>query len=261
MSKIEKSFMARARSWISKNDLHGPHAFLRFVMFVFVERLNQATEKEFVLKGGNLLWVYIRTPRSTVDLDFVTQHLNDHKAVRNQLDVVCKDQAENDVAFEIVSFKEVSKLAASVVVEYRTPEGQSNKFDLDIVYAPASSIATIMSPLDNKRIICAATMENIVADKTAAIQRFGGGNTRMKDFDDLWRIAKTQPDPIEWKNLAQLFKERSISPELDPEWVNSQMAKAWKSHCKRSPGLPEDLEELIVFSSRWLVSGLSKNSK
>ena len=62
MGKNEKNFLAKAKSWTSKHNLHGPHAFRRFVMLVFVDRLNKHCS-EFILKGGNLLWVYINTPR------------------------------------------------------------------------------------------------------------------------------------------------------------------------------------------------------
>ena len=42
MAKDSKTFLARARSWTKKQGLHGPGAFLRFVMMTFVERLNAA---------------------------------------------------------------------------------------------------------------------------------------------------------------------------------------------------------------------------
>lgn len=66
------------------NNLHGPHAFLRFVMLVFVERLNQ-TSDEFIFKGGNLLWVCIKTPRATLDVDFVTRSLSDNVSVPKRM--------------------------------------------------------------------------------------------------------------------------------------------------------------------------------
>ncbi len=50
MNRTVKSFLATAKSWLAEHDLHGPHAFLRFVMLVFVQRLNEVTD-EFVFKG------------------------------------------------------------------------------------------------------------------------------------------------------------------------------------------------------------------
>jgi len=54
MVKVPKTFYAQAKSWMTKNQSHGSHAFLRFVMLVFVERLSQVSE-DFIFKGGNLL--------------------------------------------------------------------------------------------------------------------------------------------------------------------------------------------------------------
>jgi hypothetical protein len=61
MDKKTKTFYQRAKSWAAKEKLTGASAFSRFVMMTFVDHLNQVTD-EFVFKGGNLLWVYIRTP-------------------------------------------------------------------------------------------------------------------------------------------------------------------------------------------------------
>ena len=72
MAKDNVTFIARGRRWAKENNLHGPKAFLRFVMMTFVENLN-AISSDFVFKGGNLLWLYIKTPRTTVDIDFVTR--------------------------------------------------------------------------------------------------------------------------------------------------------------------------------------------
>lgn len=115
-----------ARSWINKNNLHGPHAFLRFIMLTYVERINSAND-EFIFKGGNLLWVYIKTPRSTVDLDFVTRSLKDHDKVLTALEMACQPQTDDNIAFSILSFIPINKkksLGAKVKINFKTIEGQ-----------------------------------------------------------------------------------------------------------------------------------------
>src|SRR5690349_15669524 len=79
--KMLKTFQARSRSWAAKNGISGPQAFLRYVMLSYLEALGQVSS-DFVFKGGNLLWVYIETPRATVDLDLATLTLESHAAVR-----------------------------------------------------------------------------------------------------------------------------------------------------------------------------------
>ena len=78
MLKKNKTFYQRAKSWAATQKLIGHSSFSRFVMMTFVGRLNQITD-EFVFKGGNLLWVYIKTPRATIDLEMVTRTTNDHE--------------------------------------------------------------------------------------------------------------------------------------------------------------------------------------
>jgi hypothetical protein len=50
-------------------------------------------------------------------------------------------------------------------------------------------------------------MENIIADKLSARQQFGSGNTRMKDFDDLWRIIQSDVK-INRKKLTNLIQKK-----------------------------------------------------
>jgi hypothetical protein len=71
--KKAKSILAQARLWATRNRLFGTQAFLRFVMFTFVEKINQVSN-DFIFKGGNLLWIYIHTPRATVH--FIGQNPN-----------------------------------------------------------------------------------------------------------------------------------------------------------------------------------------
>lgn len=116
-----KGTSRQARSWISENELHGPHAFLRFVMLAYVQRLNEVTD-EFVFKGGNLLWLYIKTPRATVDVDFVTKSLANHEDVRKTLEEVCQ-KPDGNLQFSIKSFTPVEQqggLGAAVTIGYVT---------------------------------------------------------------------------------------------------------------------------------------------
>ena len=48
--------LMQAKKWALKKKLVGPQAFLRFVMFNFVEKLSE-TSNDFVFKGGNLLYM------------------------------------------------------------------------------------------------------------------------------------------------------------------------------------------------------------
>ncbi len=252
--KKEKSVLAQARSWATRNRLFGTQAFLRYVMFTFVEKINQVSE-DFIFKGGNLLWVYIHTPRATVDLDFSTFKIFSHAVVRKVLEAACKDNSnENEISFSILSFKEVDqdeKQGAAVAIGYNTEQGAKNRFDIDIVYALPCDSWEIDSPIHQELKIKTATLENILADKISACHRLGSGNTRMKDYDDLWRLSKSNAE-VQSRKLITLAKDRKISLQLDPSWIHPGMDRVWNQHRKRYQDLPESLAVLMKEVNEWL---------
>ncbi len=100
--------------------------------------------------------------------------------------------------------------------------------------------------------IKAASIENIIADKLAATQRFKAGNTRIKDFDDLWRISISEIS-INKKRFKKLLSERNIVPKLDKEWITDEMDVAWAKHRNQYSDLPENLEDIFLNVNRWLA--------
>jgi hypothetical protein len=246
-----KTFLGKARSWASKRGLFGPQAFLRYVILTYLDSLTKISS-DFVFKGGNLLWLYIETPRATVDLDLATITATNHKAVKESLAQAC--QNVDGIKFSILKFEEVEsegKLGAAVVIGYKTDQGASNSFGIDVVYQLETDTREIPSPLTADLKILAASLENIIADKLAAAHRFGGGNTRMKDYDDLWRLSRTDIK-LNARVLKKLLSKREISPQLDAAWINAVTQQAWKDHQKRYKDLPASLEDLFREVNFWL---------
>lgn len=232
--------LALAKKWANKNKLVGPQAFLRFVMFHFVEKLSE-TSDDFVFKGGNLLWVYIATPRATIDLDFVTLKSKSDETVKSRLEKACA--LSQEIKFKLIRYKSIvqhDKTGANVTIEYQTDEGAKNQFDLDIVFAIETDTSEINSPVNEDKIILSASIENIIADKLSACHRFAAGNTRMKDYDDLWRLGQSKIE-LDSKKLKLITKTRKIPLNLDARWIGPDFERMWKSHRKRYQNLPEEL--------------------
>ena len=243
--------LALARKWATKNKLVGPQAFLRYVMFHFVEELSK-TSNDFVFKGGNLLWVYIATPRATIDLDFVTLKNRSDETVKTILQEACANSEE--VTFNLVKYKTIiqqDKTGANVVIEYQTDEGAKNQFELDIVFAIETDISEISSPLHTDTTILSASVENIIADKLSACHQFAGGNTRMKDYDDLWRLGRSGIQ-IDKKKLKTLSQTRQIPLAMNEHWIGPDLERMWKSHRKRYQDLPEDIKQVFENINSWL---------
>jgi hypothetical protein len=258
MSK-KKSVLAQARAWATKNKLCGTQAFLRYVILNFTENLNQVSD-EFVFKGGNLLWVYISTPRATVDLDLATLNANSHRQVRQLIEKACR--FETEIHYSLGAFKEIEqegKTGAALTIAYTTKQGAKNRFEVDIVYAIGTDFHEIESPVHAEVRIRSATMENIITDKLSACHRFGAGNTRMKDYDDLWRISQRAP-LMNIKKLTDLLKARSVLPQLDSTWINPEIIRYWSAHRKKYIDLPDKLEVLFENVNRWLSDQLKGES-
>ena len=248
-----KTFFSRAKSWASKVGLFGPQAFFRYVVFTYVDCLAEETD-DFVCKGGNLLWLYIHTPRQTVDLDLVTLKADTTARVKALLESGCRRGKEKGISFRLVSLKEVSQQGekgASVTMEYKTEDGAANTFDLDVVYVLPTEWQTLPSPIESGVEIRGATLEHIIVDKIATCHRFGGGNTRMKDFDDLWRISKSD-QKIDWKKVKEGLAKNGLPPSLNKEWINAETTAAWVRHIKKYRDLPDGFDKVVSAVNAWL---------
>ena len=109
----------------------------------------------------------------------------------------------------------------------------------------------VSSPLHNDTPIASASIENIIADKFSTCIRFGPGNTRMKDFDDLWRLSHSDMS-IDVTKLMTITESRKIELKLKKEWIGPDIERIWKTHQKQYSDLPKNLEELIREINDWI---------
>ena len=248
------SLLVQSKKWAIKNKLVGPQAFLRFIMFHFVEILSDVSG-DFVFKGGNLLWVYIATPRATIDLDFVTLKSKSDETVRATLEATCG--ISDEISFKILQYESIiqkGKTGAKVVIGYETNEGAKNQFGLDIVFAVETDVSEVHSPLHPNKKIVSASVENIIADKLAACHQFAAGNTRMKDFDDLWRMSQSGVR-VDHSRLKRIAMKRGLNLTMSMEWIGPDLVRMWESHRKRYRDLPAELQATFGMINLWLREG------
>lgn len=240
MTKLEKEYAA----WRQENNEFGNSAFNRFMMAKFLAGLNDVAPGKYVFKGGNLLWHYIGTPRPTVDLDFSTETNIEIAEVLSDIGSVQMPE----VVFSVKRHEEKKsdiKIGLAAQIQFATKSGASNSFGIDIVFALPThqSYVKVLN-----RELKAASIENIILDKVSACHRFGDGNTRMKDFDDLYRISlsnvKVRPEI-----LKMLADQRKVVLDLDPRWA-SGLESSWdiyitRKNYKAAKDLPRDIGQVI----------------
>ncbi|HPI41027.1 MAG TPA: nucleotidyl transferase AbiEii/AbiGii toxin family protein [Pseudobdellovibrionaceae bacterium] len=256
MGNFKKNFA----KWKTETYEHGPRAMTRFVILQFVVGLQSVAPDRYIFKGGNLLWHYIKTPRSTVDVDFATD-------VEVEIEQVLKDFSSvraDGCSFSVKTHNDVQsdeKSGLAVQMEFLTEEGSTNPFGIDVVFAVKTHSKRIKLA-DSQ--VTAASLENIIVDKVSACQRFAGGNTRMKDFDDLYRIAKANKK-IDVNLIQKIASERDIKLSLNPKWINKQMKKFWEDYTQKkvykdASDLPKELSQLIDTTNEYL-SNVTKLAK
>lgn len=248
MGNFKKNFL----KWKNENNEHGPRAMTRFVIMQFIEGLQIVAPDRYIFKGGNLLWHYIKTPRSTVDVDFATDTKIEAVDVLTDFTSVVADGCK----FSVLNHKAIEtdlKSGLTVQMEFSTEEGSVNPFGIDIVFAIKTHTKQIKI---NSALIKAASLENIIVDKIAACHRFAGGNTRMKDFDDLYRISISN-EKVDTELIQKLATERNVNLTLDINWANNQTNQAWNEYVKKkvykdASDLPMNLTQVIVITNKYL---------
>ena len=244
------TIMQEYKRWASANNQLGRHAFARFVMLKYLEAV-QSLSTDIVFKGGNLLWHYIQTPRHTIDLDLSTLESKSHNEVKKLLEKACSNY--KNITYQIVGFNEINRQngrGAAVTIKYATNTGQKNQFEVDIMYSLPTDLKKVDSTLKKSKIQ-SASLENIISDKVSAAHNFKSGNTRMKDFDDLWRIWESGLK-IKSSKLIKLFMKKDLEMSLDLNWIDDEMQKKWSRHIRLYKDLPRDLNIVFKEINEWL---------
>ncbi len=171
----------------------------------FLYRLAQSQYHDrLVLKGALMLLVW-KTPitRPTRDIDLLGRISNDLESVRSVIADICRQAVEDDgLVFD------PSSVTTARIAEDADYEGVRAKFDghlgkarvamqIDLgfsdVITPAPVAINYPALLGQSSAdLMAYSRETVIAEKLEAMVSLGQLNSRMKDFFDLWLLARTQ---------------------------------------------------------------------
>lgn len=283
-NSLKQSIKERLRPIAKARDLTFDEIWHNLVLERFLSRLCQSKyKKNFILKGGSLLARYIPIGRETKDLDFLVEKLkNTEQFLNNAFEHICRLQLEDGFEFEKVS---VGKLThphmdyTGIEVLLLAKLGKSHTYlqiDLgfgDIVEAVDYTMeltSTSKGPLFESKIqIRSYPKEFIFAEKLETVIQRDGGNTRMKDFHDLYSLValdKCLDSAYTDKVVKSVFHHRQTSLQKIPiKLSNDSMKKLqelWnKYHKNLSSGKgallpPKLLQDLISSLNDWLVEKL-----
>jgi len=196
-------FKARMKNLALKNRVSAQSVLQNFMLERLLERISTSMYKDrFVLKGGMLIASLVGIDsRTTMDMDATLRGypLSD-ETLRSALTDICDIQLDDDTTFmldyiaPIRDDDEYGGYRAAIIARYElinTPL----KFDITTgdVMTPGAVPYAFRSSFENKVIeVWAYNIETILAEKVETILRRSVLNTRLRDFYDVYIIAKRQ---------------------------------------------------------------------
>ena len=205
--KTPEQLKGAIRNIAKEKDLHAPEVLQIFMFERILERLSLSSyKKNFVLKGGLLISSMIGiSERTTMDMDTTVRGIdmdeeNIEKIVKEIFDIDTGD----GIIFRFEKIEPIredddyNNFRVHFVAEYGKIK---NKMKIDITtgdeITPAAIEYSFHTMFDEKDIdVYAYTLETILAEKYETVIRRGIGNTRSRDFYDLYVLFHLYRDSI-----------------------------------------------------------------
>lgn len=215
---------------IAKKTNLKPQEILQIYMFErLVERLSVSKYKEnFILKGGLLIASMIGiAERTTMDMDTTIQGLPmTEKDMERILKEILGSDVGDGISFELMRMQpireddEYNNFCVSINARY----GKMNiPMKIDITtgdeITPRQIDYRYKFMFEEKSVLVKVyTLETILAEKYETVMRRNIGNTRARDFYDLFVLMKIKKNEIRWDILKEAVlatsKKRGSSEEL-----------------------------------------------
>lgn len=278
-SAIEQSIKEKIKALAKEREATFTELWRNLILERFLTRLARSPYKEkFVLKGGTLLAKYIYIGRETQDLDFFIQKLsNTEESLRTVLQTICETQTNDSFSFEVTKIRilDHSQLAyTGAEITLRALFGATKtimRMDLGFgdrvepIEYLMDLTATSKGPLFESRIsLRCYPKEFIFAEKLETVVFRGGGNTRMKDFHDLYSLIHlgNLDAPLIGKAVQLVFRHRKTSLKKLPIAFEKDtfgtLEKNWSAYHRKVKTkkevlkLPESLEDVVIGLNQWL---------
>lgn len=244
-----------------------------YAMERFLYRLSQSTHAgRFILKGALMLRVW-QAPqaRPTMDIDMLGKTANNPEAICNQVreilatHVVDDGMQFDDSSLQTETIKEQAEYQGIRVRFNGHLSGARVTVQLDIGFGDALASGPIKAEfptlLDARapHLLC-YTRESAIAEKFEAMVKLGDLNSRMKDFYDIWLLARQfdfgYAELLD--AITQTFQQRQTTfPTVlpfDNNFIHLKQPQ-WRTFHKRlaSPLVPESFGEIAAVLGEFLT--------
>jgi len=246
----------------------------------FLARLGASPHRSrLVLKGAAVLSLWVDVHRTTRDLDFLgSGTFQPENAIAVVQEILGTSVPDDGLKFDSASVKAEPIREADAYRGVRVHLDASLdsvriRLQIDIGLgdvvtppAPTALLPAILSGFPPPRVKVYPP-ETIVAEKLHALVKLGIANSRMKDFFDLYTLARGRKfdEELLTKAVRRTFTRRkTVIPKepfaLTPDFYNDRQKQAqWRSFLSKS-GIagPEDFTELGKRLRRFLLPILAR---
>jgi predicted nucleotidyltransferase component of viral defense system len=271
---LNKGASIRARLLNLSKERNQPFDLLliRYTLERLLYRLSTSTYREkFVLKGAMLMRHWLDDPhRPTRDLDLLGFGDSDPDLTLNIFREICAIKADDAVVFDtdkliVDRMREETGYSGLRLKTYATVDGARVRVVVDIGYGdatePGLNVIELPVLLDQPApTLKAYPYETVIAEKFQAMVDLGLANTRLKDFYDIWILAKTydfKDDRLAQAIAATFARRKTDIPTELPDGLTSAFAndpakqQQWTEFVAEvavNPGsLPDVVETLAAF--------------
>ena len=232
--KTPEQLKGAIRNIAKKNNLLPQEILQMFLFERILERLSVSKYKDnFILKGGLLISSIIGiAERTTMDMDTTVRGIPmEEENIKKIIQEIIKIDVEDGIVFEFVKMEPIrdDDDYNNFRVHLRAVYGKvNNPMKIDITtgdkITPAAVEYAYKMMFDDKQIpVMAYTLETILAEKYETIIRRNIGNTRARDFYDLYVLYTTRKDEIR-KGILKLAVEHTAQKRGSLEEIKDYKA-------------------------------------
>ena len=177
----------------------------RYACERFLYRLGESEVRDkFILKGASLLAVWMEEPyRATRDVDLLALGDGDTRTIRGVMESVCGISCPEDGATFDISALKISAIRAdqryggqqAAITAFLGTAKCNVRVDFGFgdVVVPGPEEAQLPTLINRVPAPVLLTYPKVsaIAEKFEAMVQLGTGNSRMKDFYDVWALSET----------------------------------------------------------------------
>ena len=235
--KTPEQLKGKIRNVAKEKDLHAQEVLQMYLFERVIERLSASRYKaNFILKGGLLIASMIGiAERTTMDMDTTVNGVRmEEETIKRVIKEVLATDVGDGIEFIMTKIEPIYEVGAynNFRVSFNALYGKMNvpmKIDIttgDII-TPSAIEYSYQMMFETKSVsVMAYTLETILAEKYETIIGRNIGNTRARDFYDLYVIFKSRKSEINRRYLVTAVE--ATSKKRGSESVLSD----WKEICE-----------------------------